>query len=78
MASVARAGAIGLLSGLALPPLLTRFLLVPSIRQQKVDEIRHLKYQIDYMGWHVRELEEIKGYKEEDTYVPITFVPNAT
>lgn len=58
---------IGLLSGLVLPPLVTKFILEPKFVQRKYDEIRNIKYNIEYLGWHVRVLEEASGINEENS-----------
>lgn len=62
---------IGLLSGLILPPLVTKFILEPKFVQRKYDEIRNIKYNIEYLGWHVRGLEEASGFKEDKFYSPV-------
>ncbi|CAH6721912.1 hypothetical protein CLIB1444_07S05248 [[Candida] jaroonii] len=64
---------LGLLSGLAVPPLATKFFLQPYIIDSKYNEIDALKYDLDTIGWHVRNLEEFKGVKEEDIYVPVSY-----
>lgn len=66
---------IGLLGGLALPPLITKFILEPKFVQSKFDEVNNIKYNIEYLGWHVRELEEAKGFRDDSTYVPVSLLP---
>ncbi|KAK7686954.1 hypothetical protein QCA50_010035 [Cerrena zonata] len=61
----------GLLAGLSIPPIITKVVLVPSLIQSKYDEIDSIKHDLDYIGWHVRNMEEVKGYKEDDIYVPL-------
>lgn len=63
----------GLLSGLVLPPLVTKLVLEPMFIQKKYDEIDDIKYNIDYMGWHVRNLEEKRGVNEDKFYVPDSY-----
>lgn len=69
---------IGLLSGLVLPPLVMKFILEPRIVQIKYDEIRNIKYNIEYLGWHVRGLEEAKGFEEDNVYVPVSLLSGQT
>lgn len=62
---------IGLLSGLVLLPLVTKFILEPKFVQRKYDEIRNIKHNIEYLGWHVRVLEEASGINEDKFYSPV-------
>ncbi|ODV67966.1 hypothetical protein HYPBUDRAFT_152670 [Hyphopichia burtonii NRRL Y-1933] len=64
---------LGLLAGLSVPPIITKVVLVPSLIQSKYDEIDSIKHDLDYIGWHVRNMEEVKGYKEDDIYVPVSY-----
>lgn len=64
---------VGLLAGLAVPPVVTKLVLEPSIIQSKYDEIDNIKHDLDYIGWHVRNLEESRGWKAEDVYVPTSY-----
>lgn len=64
---------LGLIGGLALPPLVTRFFLKPYIIDSKYQEIDMIKHDLDILGWQIRNLEEFKGFKQEDVYVPITY-----
>ncbi|CUM54422.1 uncharacterized protein AC631_04373 [Debaryomyces fabryi] len=66
---------IGLLSGLVLPPLLAKFVLEPIFIQRKYDEVQNLKYNVEYLGWHVRGLEEASGFKEDKFYSPLSLFP---
>ncbi|KAG2736740.1 hypothetical protein G9P44_000830 [Scheffersomyces stipitis] len=73
MLTALKPGLYGLFTGAVLPPIVTRFWLVPSINQEQFDDINRLKFQIDHMGWHIRELEERKGVTEDQIYVPDSY-----
>ncbi|KAK6199277.1 uncharacterized protein RJT21DRAFT_121587 [Scheffersomyces amazonensis] len=62
--------ALGLLTGLAVPPLLTKFVLFPVFVQSKYDEINTIKQELEFVGWNVRHLEEDRGLEENELYVP--------
>lgn len=63
----------GFLAGLALPPLITKLWVQPALIQAKFDEIDKIKNDIDHAGWHVRNMEEQYGVKEDEIYVPISY-----
>lgn len=65
--------AIGFVTGLLVPPVLTKVLLEPVFVQRKYDEIDGLKHLLDYIGWHVRNLEESNGYDSNAMYVPVSY-----
>ena len=64
---------IGLISGLALPPIFTKTVLFPFLIQSKYDEIDTIKHNLDYIGWNVRNMEEQQGYKGDEVYVPVSY-----
>lgn len=64
---------VGLLAGLVVPPVLTKLILEPSFIHSKFDEIDNIKSDLDHIGWHVRNLEESKGLKGEEVYIPTTY-----
>ncbi|EGV63821.1 hypothetical protein CANTEDRAFT_113855 [Yamadazyma tenuis ATCC 10573] len=63
----------GLIAGLSIPPLVTKFVLEPYFIHTKFNEIDDIKHDIDHIGWHVRNLEELKGLKGDDVYVPVSY-----
>ncbi|CAK7901009.1 hypothetical protein CAAN1_06S01948 [[Candida] anglica] len=63
----------GLLTGLMVPPVLTKLVLEPVLIQKKYDEIDKIKHDLDFVGWHVRNLEESYGFKEADVYIPVSY-----
>lgn len=64
---------VGFITGFILPPLATKLALKPLLIDTKFEEIDTLKHELDNMGWHVRNLEEMQGYKDEDVYVPVSY-----
>ncbi|ODV78718.1 uncharacterized protein CANTADRAFT_272611 [Suhomyces tanzawaensis NRRL Y-17324] len=64
--------AIGLLTGLALPPIIARFVVFPAYVQSKYDDVDDLKHNVNYLGWHVKLLEEAQGLSESEVLVPIS------
>lgn len=64
---------IGFISGLIVPPVVTKMVLEPIFIQRKYEEIDNIKLDVDYIGWHVRNLEEERGMKEEEVYVPVSY-----
>lgn len=64
---------MGLLAGLTVPPIATKFILQPYFVDSKYDEIDAIKHDLDHMGWLVRNLEEIKGLPTEEVYVPVSY-----
>lgn len=65
--------AIGLLFGMAIPPAVTKMYLEPSLIHQQFRDLDELRHTLDYIGWHVRTMEESRGFKDEDIYIPATY-----
>lgn len=64
---------LGFVTGCIVPPLVTKLFVKPVMIDAKFEEIDDLKHDLDNMGWHVRNLEEMKGYKDEDVYTPVSY-----
>lgn len=64
---------LGAIAGLSIPPLATKLVLQPYFIDSKYDEIDDIKHDLDHIGWHVRNLEEIKGVQKDDIYVPVSY-----
>lgn len=73
MSLIRSPAAIGLFTGLALPPLVSKLFLQPLLVQAKYDEIDSIKLDLDHLGWQLRILEETSGLKEEDVYIPTSY-----
>lgn len=63
----------GLLLGLVIPPILTKTVVQPLLIQRWLDDIDDIKRDLDYLGWHVRNQEQQRGYKDEDVYIPVSY-----
>lgn len=64
---------LGFLAGLALAPLVTKFVLEPLYIQSLYDEVDSIHHDLDYLGWKVRLREQEKGLKAEELYVPTLY-----
>lgn len=64
---------MGFIGGLCVPPVATKLVLQPYFIDSKYNEIDDIKHDLDHIGWHVRNLEEIKGIKSDDVYVPVSY-----
>lgn len=64
---------LAFVAGLAVPPLLTALIFQPYFIQSRFDEIDSIKYDMDYVGWHIRLLEEKKGITGDALYVPTSY-----
>ncbi|KAK6462522.1 hypothetical protein DFJ63DRAFT_161864 [Scheffersomyces coipomensis] len=64
---------LGLLIGLAVPPILTTFVILPNFRLRTRNEIHNIRHEIEYLGWNVRHLQEERGYKEDQMYSPDSY-----
>lgn len=65
--------AIGLLTGLAIPPIITLYVILPKHMKKTYNDIDALKNNLEFLGWHVRELQELRGFKEEEIYMPDSY-----
>lgn len=66
-------GFIGLIAGLSVPPILTKTIFLPYFIESRFYEIDDIKHDLDTIGWKVRNLEEIEGWKEDDIYTPVSY-----
>ena len=68
------AGFKGLLAGSIVTPIITRFFIVPFYFDSQIHkEIHYIQQELDYVGWHIRHLEEDKGFKDDELYRPATY-----
>lgn len=64
---------VGLVTGLAVPPIITKFILHPVLVESKYNEVDSLKHDLDYLGWNVRLREQEHGVASEALYVPTSY-----
>lgn len=62
--------AIGFVTGLAVPPIITAFVLRPLLIQTHFAEINSIQNEMDFVGWHIRHMEEAKGITGDALYTP--------
>lgn len=63
----------GLFFGLIVPPVLTKIVVKPKWIDTKFDEAEDIRHEIDHIGWHIRHLQEEKGFKEAELFTPTTY-----
>ncbi|EGW31096.1 uncharacterized protein SPAPADRAFT_142796 [Spathaspora passalidarum NRRL Y-27907] len=73
MSSVLSTGLKGLVAGLVIPPVVTKFVIIPYLFRNNFKEIHYIQHELDHVGWLVRGLEENKGYHEDDLYRPASY-----
>lgn len=74
MASIAKKSLVlGMVAGLIVPPLICKLYIYPSMVLEPYKEVVNLRHTIDHLGWHVRNLQEEAGIKEENLYVPMLY-----
>ncbi|KGU25474.1 hypothetical protein MGI_04378 [Candida albicans P75016] len=64
----------GLVAGSIITPIVTKVFIVPLYFDSQIHkEIHYIQQEMEYVGWHIRHLEEEKGFQEEELYQPATY-----
>lgn len=66
MSAVARSFFVGL----TVPPILTLSVLKPYLIPSHIGEIDLIKQEMEFVGWHIRNLEEKVGIAGDALYTP--------